>query len=173
MTRPQNLFFENAQLVPYFKKNFGGTISNLQRGFNIVLDNPEEIERLSNEGWNVSIWKPNDADMEPVTYLPVAIKYNKEYKNLNPTINMIQGNIETPLFDETVGMLDDQKIIGVDAMVRPYYWEVNGKSGIKAYVESADIYVEMNRLDEKRRARRASNAQVPSPAQTIDEDIPF
>ena len=54
---------------------------------------------------------------------------------------MIVGRKKTLLDENTIGNLDFAEIENVDVIIRPYNWEVNGKTGVKAYVQT--MYVEI------------------------------
>jgi hypothetical protein len=56
---------------------------------------------------------------------------------------------ETALDANTVDMLDWADITNVDLIVRPYTWEVSGRSGIKAYLQSMYVTIEEDALERK------------------------
>ena len=63
--RPQNLIIENGQLMGGPYKNFSGkgTQKNPEgkRNFCILID-PELVDTLNEEGWNVKFTKPKNED---------------------------------------------------------------------------------------------------------------
>ena len=43
-------------------------------------------------------------------------------------------------------MLDDIDIINVNLDIRPYDWEVNGKTGRTAYLQAIEVFQEIDRF---------------------------
>lgn len=59
------------------------------------------------------------------------------------------GSKMTPLDEDTVSILDDVDIIGVDLDIRPYDWEVNGKAGRTAYLQNLCVTQRIDRFAER------------------------
>lgn len=133
----KNLVVENARIV---FRNFSGKEGKFNRAgsrnFCIIFDQ-ETGEHLLEQGWNVRILQPRDENDEPAYILQVTVAYG----NIPPKIYMITGRKKTLLDEYTIGNLDYAEIENVDVVIRPYNWQVNGKSGVKAYVK--DMYVEI------------------------------
>lgn len=100
-------------------------------------------EVLINEGWNVKIKPPRDADDAPFMYLPVKIKYTDRS---GPNVYLVTGDRMNRLDEESIGILDDIDIMSVDLDVRPYDWEVNGKTGRSAYLQSIKVTQNIDRF---------------------------
>ena len=100
-------------------------------------------EVLINEGWNVKIKPPRDADDAPFMYLPVKIKYTDRS---GPNVYLVTGDRMNRLDEESTGILDDIDIMSVDLDVRPYDWEVNGKTGRSAYLQSIKVTQNIDRF---------------------------
>jgi hypothetical protein len=113
-----------------------------------VLLDEKTADMMAADGWNVKMLKPRDDDGEetaPQAYLPVAVNF----RGRPPRIVMITSRNRTTLDESQVETLDWVDILNVDLIVRPYEWTVNGKSGIKAYLQSMYITIEEDPLEAK------------------------
>ena len=129
-------------------RNFAGVGSKFNRegdrNFAVVIPDQEMADALTEAGWNVKIKPPRDEDDSPFMYLQVKIKFNDR----GPTAYLKSGSKMVPLNEETIGCLDDIDIMpgGVDLDIRPYDWEVNGKQGRTAYLQSIHVTQEIDRF---------------------------
>lgn len=98
-------------------------------------------EALTNDGWNIKWTKPRkDATPEereahiPMPFLPVKLGW--AFKP--PTVVSIGGTSgkQTQLTEQTVGMLDHLEPVKVDLIIRPVWYDVNGTTGWKAYLQT-------------------------------------
>lgn len=127
-------------------RNFSGEPSKYNRegdrNFALVIPNSDLAERLSEDGWNVKINDPREEGDDPFIYLPVKVKFNEK----GPNVYLISGSRKNKLDEESVGILDDIDIRSVSMDIRPYDWEVNGKTGRAAYLQSIEVIQEIDRF---------------------------
>lgn len=119
------------------------------RNFGVLLDT-DVAEAMANDGWNIKFLKPREEDAdegeEPQAWLPVSVNFDK---GRPPRVIMITSRGRTNLDEKSVELLDWADIQNVDLIVRPYTWEVNGKTGVKAYLQSLYVTVEEDELERK------------------------
>lgn len=115
------------------------------RNFAIIIPNQEIADSLIEEGWNVRINDPRDEGDAPFMFLPVKVKFNAK----GPNVYLRTGNACNKLDEETVGMIDEIDILSVDLDIRPYDWDVNGKTGRTAYLHSMQVTQESDRFADR------------------------
>lgn len=140
-----NIVIEDARIG---FRNFSGKEGKFNpagdRNFCVFLD--EDLAKtLQADGWNVRWLKPRDEGDDEQPYLPVKVSY----ENIPPKILLITSRGKTILDDESIGALDWAEITGVDLIIRPYNWEVNGKTGVKAYVKSMYVTIAEDEFEAK------------------------
>jgi hypothetical protein len=62
---------------------------------------------------------------------------------------MLTSRGKTNLDEDMVDILDWADVVKADVIIRPYEWEVNGKSGVKAYLQSIYVTIEEDDLERK------------------------
>ena len=127
-------------------RNFSGTASKYNRegdrNFSVVIPTQEMADELIKAGWNVRIKPPREGGDEPFMCQPVKIKCCDR----GPNCYLRSGKAQTELIEKTIGCIDDIDILSVDLDVRPYDWDVNGKSGRTAYLQSIRVTQKIDRF---------------------------
>ena len=131
-------------------RNFSGKEGQYNRegdrNFAVLLDEPT-AQAMAEDKWNVKWLRPREEDEDdtPQAYLPVSIRFDV----FPPRVVLVTSRGRTNLDDSSVEMLDWANIINVDLIVRAHPWEVNNKTGLKAYVQSMYVTIEEDALELK------------------------
>jgi len=156
------LEIEDAKLI---FKNFAGRERKFnpagKRNFSVVLDQDVAMQ-LMEDGWNIKQLAPRDPSDVPTYFLQVTVAYNYH----PPKVIVISGNTKTELDESQIDMIDDADIACADIVINPSHYEINGKSGIKAYLKQAYITLEQSSFDKKYDS--IGNSPIPD-----DEEVPF
>ena len=152
---PSTVTIENARI---FFKNFAGREGQYNeegnRNFGVALDEAVAAVMLE-DGWNVKYLKPRDEGDEAQAWVPVTVSY----RNRPPRVVMITNRydrdlgefvpVRVTLPEDMVEMVDYADIAHVDLILNPYSYNVNGRSGIKAYLKSIFITINQDELERK------------------------
>lgn len=87
---------------------------------------------------------PKEEGDDPYMYIKVKIKFNDR----GPKVFLKSGKHVRRLSEQNVGLLDSIDILRVDLDLRAYDWEVNGKTGRTAYLDSINVEQDLNRFEE-------------------------
>lgn len=137
----ENLTIENANIGRGGFRNFAGVKGpynpNCKRTFTVLLDEATG-QQLEEMGWHIRWREPRDDQDDRIALLQVEVKFG----DYPPKIMLISGGNRTLLDESNIAILDTAEIAKCDLIIRPYNWEVNGSSGVKAYVKS--MYVTLS-----------------------------
>lgn len=137
------LQIDDARIV---YRNFSGVGTKFNRdgdrNFAVVIETEEMAEALKREGWNVKIKPAREEGDMPFMYLPVKVKFSER----GPKVYLKSGENVNLLDEESVGLIDEVDILKVDLDIRPYDWEMNGKTGRTAYLQSIQVEQEVDRF---------------------------
>lgn len=128
-------------------RNFSGEGGKFNRegdrNFALVIPDEDLAHELIVRGWNVKIKPPRDEGDIPFMTLSVKVKFNSR----GPRIHLKSGRNRRVLTEDTVCLLDDIDIRNVNLDIRPYDWEVNGKTGRTAYLQAMEVEQEVDRFE--------------------------
>lgn len=139
MERNNKLAIDNARII---FKNFTGKDDKFgregDRSFSIVIEDDALAEQLANDGWNVKPLTPRDPDEKVNHFIKVKISF----KVRPPKIWLLTNHKRTLLDEDTIATLQYARIENADVVISPWRWEVNGKTGIAAYLETLYVKIE-------------------------------
>lgn len=153
------IMMENCSPQQIRFRNFSGKPDKFNpegsRNFTVIIEDLDLVEKLVDDGWNIRMLPPMEEGDPERASLKVAVNYN----NIPPKIVRVTKTSQVILDEETVGELDTADIESFDICITPYNWEVNGKSGVKAYLKTMYVVVEEDEFAAK--------------YNSFDSDIPF
>jgi hypothetical protein len=146
-----NIVMENARLI---FRNFEGREEKYNRkgdrNFGLIIEDHEVAQQLAEDGWNIKELTPKNNDdyddtPEVIYWLPVTVRFD----NVPPKVMLVTRRKKTRLNEDNINTVDYANIAKVDLTVTPYDWEVNGKSGTKAYLQTAYITINEDEFADK------------------------
>lgn len=143
MAQSEPVVLENVNII---FRNFAGAETQYNkegdRNFGVILED-HIADAMEADGWNIKTLKlREDADEGevPKRWLPVTVAWPKPgQRSEPPQCYLVTSRGKTKVKEDEAELIDYAEITNVDLIVRPYDWEVNGKTGRKAYLKS--IYV--------------------------------
>lgn len=140
-------------------KNFEGRGDKFNRegdrNFSLRINDPDTADALIKEGWNVRIKEGRDEEEGPFMRLPIKIKFT----NYGPNVYLRTGDRVNELDEEGIACLDNIDIDSVNMDIRPYDWDVNGRTGRTAYLQSMEVVQRIDRF--AARYANKNNEEVP------------
>lgn len=127
-------------------KNFGGHGDKFNRegdrNFSLRIDDPATADAMIEKGWNVRIKQGRDEEEGPFMRLPIKVKFT----DYGPSVYLNSAGNVTKLDEESISCLDNIDIEYVNMDIRPYDWEVNGRTGRTAYLQSMEVLQRIDRF---------------------------
>lgn len=141
----KTVLVEDARII---FRNFAGKEGQYNRegdrNFAVVLPEDVATEMLA-DGWNVRYLEPREEGDVPTPYVSVAVNF----ANRPPRIVLLTSAARSHLGEDTVEVLDWCDIKIADLIMRGYDWNVNDKSGTKAYLQSLFVTINEDALERK------------------------
>lgn len=143
------LLIDEAQIV---FRNFSGRedMYNAEgnRNFCVLIDD-ELAEKLEADDWNIKELRAREEGDTPQKYIQVSVKYRGRTgaKVRPPKIWLITSKGRNSLDEDSCELLDYVDIEKADLIVRPFQWAVNGKTGVKAYLQTLFLFIREDALE--------------------------
>ena len=115
------------------------------RNFSLLIEDPNTADAMIERGWNVRIKPGRDEEDGPFMRLPIKIKFS----DYGPKVYLWTGNRRNELDEESIACLDNIDIETVNLDIRPYDWEVNGRTGRTAYLQTIEVFQRVDRFQER------------------------
>ena len=139
------LVMEDARIV---FRNFAGAEGMYNRegdrNFCVLLEEDLAAEMMAH-GWNIKRLKPRDGEEQGAAYIQVSVGF----KGRPPRMVMVTSRGRIELGEDECVLLDWADIDKVDLIIRPYHWNVNGRTGVKAYLKSIFVVIHEDYLELK------------------------
>ncbi|OQA40364.1 MAG: hypothetical protein BWY50_02031 [Spirochaetes bacterium ADurb.Bin315] len=147
-TNVEMVTLRNADILRGSWRNFAGQKGPYndegKRSFHVRL--PDDVAReMERDGFNIKELRARDEDEEPGFRVEIAVSY----KIRPPQVFLISGGVRTLLDEGSVEILDYVDIAKADLIIQPSFWEVNGKTGLKAYLHKLYVTARTDELDEE------------------------
>jgi hypothetical protein len=129
-------------------RNFAGKEAPFNKAGdrNFCVAIPEDlVESMERDGWNIKMLRAREEGETPQRYLQIAVSY----KIRKPRVLLLGSNSRTPLPEELVELADFVDVAFADVTFRARQYEMNGRVGIKAYLQTIYIKVIEDPLDIK------------------------
>ncbi|QED11607.1 hypothetical protein PP914_gp118 [Arthrobacter phage Qui] len=148
--KPQNITLEDVNIV---FRNFSGNEGQFNkagdRNFGLLIG-PEDAEAMAADGWNIKYLKPREEGDEAQAWLKIKVNFSGRPPRVVLITENGQGEkSKTPLDETMVSILDWAPIETVDLIISPYEWNVNGNTGITAYLQSIFVTMAQDDLEKK------------------------
>ena len=116
------------------------------RNFCVPLE-PGVAAEMKAVGWNIKQLRGREEGDDPQDYIKVKVSYKEGQRP--PKVVLVTSRGKNELTEDTVSVLDWADIAKVDLIISPYEWDVNGNTGITAYLKSIFVHIVEDELDLK------------------------
>lgn len=117
-----------------------------QRNFNIIIPDEQFAQDMLNDGWNVQYWEPRKEGQIPYYYLQIKVNINSKWP---PKIIVKSDKATLHITEDNINQLDRDEFDYIDISFQPSHYDVNGKTGISAYL--TDFYGKLHVDDWKKK----------------------
>lgn len=157
-----NITIENARIL---FRDFSGEKNryNSDRTFTVVIAD-DLAEKLEHDGWPIKYLEPRNEEETRTPILRVKVSFGK----IPPQVVIISGGVKKQLNEDNINILDWAYIENVDVVIRPYNYDINGKTGVKAYLKSLWVTLRDDDLESKYR-----DIPYADESGADEEDVPF
>lgn len=142
------------QGVRFFTRNFSGLAGKFnakgRRKFSIRLDE-DTARRMEKDGWYIKWLQPREGFDEPEQpILEVKVRFPAEGERGSiPRVYLITNKGKTLLREDMLPIVDWAEIDNVDLTIRAYHYDIDGKTGVSAYLKTVFIKIIEDELDLK------------------------
>jgi hypothetical protein len=116
------------------------------RNFAVILT-PDMAEAMLRDGWVVKTRPARVEGDDEQHYISVTVKFSQGGRP--PRVVLISSKGRTTLDEADLEVLDWVDIQTVDLIIRPYEWEINGRTGTRAYLKSIYVTIREDELELK------------------------
>lgn len=153
-------------------RNFSGAEGRFnpagRRNFCLLLP-PDRVDEYIRNGWTVKYLNPRNPGDDPQPYIQVTVSY----RVMQPKVILINSNGKKYLDESTINVLDFVDIERCSVSLTGSKWEMNGKTGVKAYLKTIAIVVKEDAIEkmyaDDNKPEGISDTFVP----VTDDDVPF
>lgn len=127
------------------KKTPHGDIVNAEgdQNFCVMIHDVDLANKLSDEQWNIKTLVDKETE-ELHYYLPVTVRFIP----YPPRIVQQTGARRNYLDEESVKNLDNAFFKRCDIVIKPSHWTARGNSGVKAYLKTMYVDLEIDEFEE-------------------------
>lgn len=128
-------------------RNFAGAEGKFNpagnRNFCVFLPD-DTAKKMESDGWTIRWLRARD-DEPPQALLAVKVNFG----NYPPKVVLVSDGHMSQLTDHNINVLDFADLDQVDLILNGYPWELQGKTGVKAYLKTGYFVLVVDELAKK------------------------